>query len=308
MDDHALDAFHERATNRGLLFRAVAEGRFTPAQAEVIAATEGYGPLLTSATYAEIDGFAEPAWSLLMAFAWIAWGRSPTHVREYFVPYRRRLQVWKQYGAGHRPEPADMPTAFDAVKLSLGDRHDDFAAAFGKVEGGRASMAWDRLTAKFRTGEITTEGQLVNDLAAGIVPIPPKNWRTLQLMPPTGALVDALCYADGNPIYFSVTADREQLLSAFPGPAENEMPAPGLSQFPPPAPPKRNACKKAFMDLVMASPRHKTKTKSQLAQWAKEEFGLGPTQWRDVRALVMSELEARHVAHVWSDPGRPKSA
>lgn len=213
-EQHGLDELQRRRDRRAALIALVADGK-PPAEAEAMCEAEGLGSLLSNPTPYEIDGYEEPAWTLLMAFAWVAWGQSATHVRTYFPRYRQRLRVWKRIGKGHIPAAAEVPTAHQAVKMTRSEMHDDMAAAL-KWNTSRASLGWDQLTKAFRSGEVSAEGQLVNDLAAGMVDIPARNWRSLLLMDRTGALDDALCYADGAPVYFNVTVDKEQLLKAFP--------------------------------------------------------------------------------------------
>ncbi len=74
------------------------------------------------------------------------------------------------------------------------------------------------------------------------------------------------------------------------------------------APPvQRLAFRKALKALIMGSTQVKMKNKTELEQWAKSAFGLGPSQTRDARKIVMSELENEGVEHVWADPGRTKA-
>lgn len=222
-----------RRRRRYELTRLVALGRLNPHTAEELAEVEGVGSLLNNPSHDEIDGFAEPRWTLLMAFSWVAFGRSKTVVRNYFPDYRVKCLEWRKEGEGYVPAPMPARTAFDAVEQLTQDRHGDFVRAIQKSHD-KPALVWDRLKAKFRSGEVCTEAQKVNDLEAGVVVIPPQNWSGLLLSRPRGVLVDPLCYADGNPVYFNVRVSRDHLLGVWPpfdedeaqkdeAPVENEL-------------------------------------------------------------------------------------
>lgn len=89
--------------------------------------------------------------------------------------------------------------------------------------------------------------------------------------------------------------------------ADGAGPSEGIESESAPAA-QRLAFRKALKALIMGSTQVKTKTKAELEQWAKADFGLGSSQTRDARKIVMSELEAAEIEHVWADPGRTKGA
>ncbi len=225
MEDNPSDALVRRRTRRQELIDQVANG-LSPDEAEWIAVAEGHGSLLNNPTYADINGFAEPRWTLLMAFAWAAWGQNPDHIRLYFPDYRAQCRTWVRSGKGHIIAPMVIYNAHSAIQTLRGDWHDDIGSVLGS-NGTAARLAWDNLRAKFRADQISTFGQLVNETARGVVPIPAANWDGLLLMPPTGLLVDSLCYADGQPIYFNVTVDKASLLAAYPSVGEEALIKPG---------------------------------------------------------------------------------
>lgn len=214
MEESLIDAMSRRRARREDLIAQVANG-LAPEEAERISVSEGHGSLLNNPTYSDIDGFAEPRWTLLMAFAWVAWERNPDHVRLYFPNYRAQCREWVKAGNGHVILPLKQYNAHGAIQSLRADWHDDIGNVFG-TNGAKARLAWDNLRAKFHADLIGTFGQLVNETARGVIPIPSINWQGLQLMPPTGRLVDSLCYADEVPVYLNVTVDRDQLLAAFP--------------------------------------------------------------------------------------------
>lgn len=215
-----IDAVARRRARREELIVQVASG-LAPAEAEKICLAEGYGSLLNNPTYSDIDGFAEPRWTLLMAFAWVAWGQNPNHIRLYFPDYRAQCREWVRAERGHIIAPLKQYNAHSAIQPLRQDWHDDIGSVAGPT-GATARLAWDNLRAKFRANQIGTFGQMVNETARGVVSIPSANWQGLFLMPPTGQLVDALCYADGQPVYFNVTVDKASLLAAYPQRGEED--------------------------------------------------------------------------------------
>jgi hypothetical protein len=225
VDENPFDAVARRRARRQELIKQVANG-LAHDEAERISLAEGHGSLLNNPTYADIDGFAEPRWTLLMAFAWAAWGQNPNHVRLYFPDYRAQCRAWVPVGMGHIIAPLNQYNAYGAIHSLRKDWHDDIGSALGS-SGTKARLAWDNLRAKFRADQIPTFGQLVNETSRGVIPIPAVNWQGLFLMEPTGQLVDSLCYADGQPIYFNVTVDKASLLAAYPPVGEEAPIKPG---------------------------------------------------------------------------------
>ncbi|MVS99240.1 hypothetical protein GO014_09425 [Devosia sp. L53-10-65] len=105
--------------------------------------------------------------------------------------------------------------AHGAIQNLRQDWHGDLDSALGH-HGTTARLAWDSLRAKFRAGRIKTFAQLVNEPAKGVGDIDAANWQGLFLMPPTGVLVDALCYADKQPVYFNVSVEKASLFAEYP--------------------------------------------------------------------------------------------
>jgi hypothetical protein len=305
VNDNPFDAVTRRRTRRDDLIAQVANG-LAPDEAERISLAEGLGSLLNNPTYADIDGFAELRWTLLMAFAWAAWGQNPDHIRLYFPDYRAQCREWVRAGQGHIIAPLKQYNAHGAIQPLRQDWHDDIGSVVGST-GATARLAWDNLRAKFRADQIGTFGQLVNETARGVVPIPAVNWQGLLLMPPTGQLVDSLCYADGQPVYFNVTVDKTALLAAYPPRAEPVLTAVDRTpkQF---RPAEIEKYKAEVAAAVEASPEKAPEGRGR-AYWIGEgrnRFNFPKTVAETAYKEAVDEAKHQFPDHGWSNVGRPK--
>jgi hypothetical protein len=326
----------DRWSARAALIGRVERGEISPSEAETEALDQGISPLLPRPDPADpqYDPMQIPAWSLLMATAWVAF-RDVAVVRSSWNLYVTAQWQWVPQApsvpssilpppaTSTTPQPLRRPHTMarrrpsNLHSFSSSIWNDDFHGT--RWEGASVTDAYRLLVQAMARGDIATQGRdLRVGVLADVAQIPAGNWTVLKLgewrQPYGNALMlgevgpDMLHFGDGSPVYVDVSIDRRQLMAAFPAtesPAENDTPVAFLSEQREQLTDHQKRARtedhlaEEITRLIEASPQVITHTRAVLLPMARE-LGLS------ARALdrSLAKARARVPGNSWNKGGR----